>query len=262
MKKFFYLTAFFLAIFLNLSAKIVETGHFNEITQYVTPDTLVILDIDDTLLIPAQALGTDVWFRERLKHYQDQEEKPLIALDKALAEWEAVRQLTRVVLVEKGTDEVVKSLQKNHTVVMGLTTQGLALATCTINQLASLNIDLSLTAPYKDDYYFMNRLGVLYRQGILFTSGTDKGVALLKFLDAAGFCPKHIVFINDKEAHLKDVEKSVIERKIDYDGLRYSYSDQRVNTYDKQIANIQWERSSFGKILSDEEAKALIQKTE
>lgn len=215
--------------------------------------------IDDTLLIPAQTLGTDVWFRDRLKYYQGQEPVYSKALDKALADWEAVRQLTKVNLVEEGSEKIVQELQQKKRVVMGLTTQGLALATCTINQLNSLNIDLSETAPYKEDYYFMNKQGVLYRKGILFTSGTDKGVALFKFLDAAGYCPKHIVFINDKASHLQDVEKSVLERGIEYDGLRYSYSDQRVNGFDKRITDLQWERSSFKEILSDEKAKALLE---
>src|SRR4051812_39411252 len=99
-------------------------------------------------------------------------------------------------------------MQKNNTPVIGLTTQGLTLATRTVMQLKSLSIDLSKTAPSAQDFYFLNgQNGVLYRQGILFTSGTPKGEALIKFLDTVGYHPKRVVFINDKKNHLQDMEK-------------------------------------------------------
>ena len=74
----------------------------------------MLLDIDDTLLIPAQTLGTDVWFYERLKYHQNKEIERSKALDRALSEWEAVRQLTEVVLVEEGTEKIVQDLQQKQ----------------------------------------------------------------------------------------------------------------------------------------------------
>jgi len=41
-------------------------------------------------------------------------------------------------------------------------------------------------------------------------------------------------------------------------GLRYSYSDQRVANFCKEIAEIQWTHSTFDHLLSDEEASALL----
>jgi len=227
---YFYCLYFF-TIYSTLFSEIFEVKHFSEITRYILPETLVLLDIDDTLLIPTQTLGTDVWFIYRLKHYQAQENDWLLALDKALADWEAIRHLTQVKIVEEGTDKIISQLQKNHVTVMGLTTQGLALATRTIHQLNSLHIDLLKTAPSHEDHYFMNQQGVLYRQGILFTSGTVKGMALLKLLDKIDYRPRHIVFINDKEAHLRDVEKSVLAKGMDFIGLRYAYCDERVSHF-------------------------------
>lgn len=69
--------------------------------------------------------------------------------------------------------EIIDSLQENQVVMMGLTTQGLALATRTAVQLKSRSIDLTKTAPTHDDHFFINGpTGVLFRKGILFTSGT------------------------------------------------------------------------------------------
>lgn len=239
-----------------LSGLILETAHFKEILQHAQPNTLVLLDIDDTILVPKQTLGSDVWFTYRFKHHLQNYEREQ-AFDKALAEWEAVRHLSEMEIVENGTVEVIRELQNKNITVMCLTTQGLALATRTVNQLLSLGVDPLLTAPSKDDHYFINSHGVLYRHGVLFTSGTPKGTALTKLLEIIDFKPKHVVFINDKLTHLKDLESGLLTENIPFTGLRYSYSDERVKNFDPRIADIQWNCSSFGKILSDEEAKDL-----
>jgi orotate phosphoribosyltransferase len=245
----------FFTSFSSLYGEIFEAKNFKEIANYIQPDTLVLLDIDDTLMIPVQTLGTDAWFMSLLNDHINRGMEYSLALDKSLAHWEAVRHITHMKIVEEGTDRIIHEMQKNHIVVMGLTTQGLALATRTVVQLNSLSMDLSKTAPSSKDNYFMNgKQGVLYRKGILFTAGTAKGEALVKFLDSINYRPKHIVFINDKKTHLQDVEKDVQLRNITFTGLRYSYSDERVAHFSKKIADIQWTHSTFDHVLSDEEA--------
>ena len=249
-----------MAIVPSLSAIIIETTNFQKMTGFIAPNTLFILDVDDTLLIPTQALGTDVWFGYRMGQYLEKGESHSDALEKTLAEWEAIRHLTQVAIVEQGTETVIEQLQKTHP-LMCLTTQGLALATRTLQQLESLQIDPSIAAPYKNDLYFMNGhnmstnvQGVLYRKGILFTSGTHKGKATLKFLEMIDYHPDRIVFINDKASHLQEVEDSVKEKGIEFIGLRYSYSDERVSQFDKHLADFQWKYSTLDHLLSDQEA--------
>lgn len=263
MKRLCFLICFHLiTIYRVLYGEIIETAHFNALTQYSNPETLLVLDIDDTLLVPVQTLGSDVWFLHRLNHYRQSLQNECLALDRALADWEAIRHLTQVRIVEKGTDEIIKKLQNEKIVMMGLTTQGLALTTRTINQLNSLNIDLVHTAPSSNDHYFINGShGVLYRQGILFTSGTDKGEALLNFLQMVNYYPKNIVFINDKRSHIQEVEKSMVLKGINFTGLRYSYSDDRVANFNAKIAEIQWMQSTFNHLISDEEAEKRLNMT-
>lgn len=244
----------------SLQGVIVETANFHEILNHIRPNTLVLLDIDDTLMIPEQTLGSDVWFMYQLKNYQ-QKYSSEQALDKTLAEWEAIRHLTKMKIVEEGTQEIVKKMQDQQVTVMCLTTQGLALATRTVNQLLALGIDPIVTAPSKEDHYFINGHGVLYRHGVLFTSGTPKGPALAKLLDILDITPEHVVFINDKQTHLRDVEVTLDCRQIPFTGLRYTYSDARVNQFNPEIAKIQWEHSTFGKILSDEEVEKMALST-
>jgi Protein of unknown function (DUF2608) len=259
-RNYIYIFLYFSFCSLFLQGRIIETDYFNEVAQYADSSTLLLLDIDDTILIPTQTLGTDVWFISRWKMYQQQCDL-VLALDKALAEWEAVRHLTSVKTVEEDVSEVISELQQKDFVIMGLTTQGLALTTRTVNQLKSLNINLSITAPTQNDHYFFNHPnGVLFHNGILFTAGTPKGPALLKFLDMINYCPKRIVFINDKSTHLLDVENAVLQREIEFIGLRYNFSDKRVFSFDPEIADIQWRFSTFDHILSDNEAREFLKK--
>ena len=242
-----------------LYGQIIETAHFSEMVPHINKETLVIIDIDDTLLIPVQMLGCDVWFEGRMKGYLAAGCMSSEALEKSLNEWQGIRHLSQMEIVEKGNDQVVADLQKKGFCVMGLTTQGLALASCTTQQLKSNNIDLSPTAPSQDAFSFpiQDQL-VLFRKGILFTAGTSKGDSLFTLCDKIGYKPKRIVFINDKATHLRDIEAVAEKKGVEFIGLRYAFSDSRKKAFSPEIADYQFRNSSFAHILTDEEAKAAL----
>jgi hypothetical protein len=278
-----FMAAFVLLILGQLHGTIVEAPNIAFLQEYLkenpTNNTLVILDLDDTLLVPTQTLGSYAWFCYRFKQLQKCGRTPEDAVEKTVAEWEAIRHITNMQTVETNTAEIVASLQKQGFTVMGLTTQGLALATRTIQQLQRVDIDLIKTAPLKEDYYFINNTptnpnnlvqngvigngvgfqGVLYRGGILFTAATNKATALERFIEHLGSenRPARIIFLNDNVGHLKDAEVGALRLGIPYVGLRYAYSDERVKNFNSEIAEIQFKHSTFQHILSDAEAAAL-----
>jgi len=241
---------------LTLSAEIIETHSFKEVPSYLTEDTLLVLDIDDTLLIPVQMLGCDEWFNHRFTTYMKSGLSPSVALDRSLAEWEAIRHLTEMEVVEQETVQIIQEMQASGVHMIGLTTQGVALSHRTIEQLKANNIILSDTAPLKGFHYFEQKdLGVVYRKGVLFTSGTAKGQALFTLCDHFGYAPKRVVFINDKTTHLKDIEEEAEKRGVEFIGLRYAYSDDRKARFDAEVAHIQFTNSGLHNLLSDEEAQ-------
>lgn len=243
-----------------LDAKIIEAPHFHHLSEHVDDEALVLLDIDDTLLIPPQMLGCDEWFQHRLNVHMGSGLDQRLALQNALMEWEAVRHITEMEIVELGSDQIVKELQEKSVCLMGLTTQGLTLASRTVHQLNRYQINLSLTAPSQDHHFFsVGSSGVLYANGILFTSGTCKGKAIFQLCDAIGYHPKKIVFINDKASHLAEIEREAHARNVEFVGLRYGYSDARKKAFRPEIAEYQFANSSFVKILSDEEAMKKIE---
>lgn len=237
-----------------LFAEIKELKSFSYLENYLTKNTFLILDIDDTLLIPVQMLGCDEWFCHRLKEKKNTCD-PDTALEATLAEWEAIRHLTKMEIVEPASASIIQALQAKGVPMMGLTTQGLALATRTYQQLKQNSILINQTTPMKKDCYLMvNSHGVLYRNGILFTSGTKKGKALFALFDEMNYHPERIVFVNDKESHLLDVAEEANNRGVEFLGLRYSYSDSKKAAFLPDVANYQYTHSNFGKILSDQEA--------
>ncbi len=245
-----------------LRAEILETKNFREISSHVNPDTLVLLDIDDTLLIPNQMLGCDEWFKYRMDKHKAEGMTTNAALDKTVSESEAVRQLTQMHLVEPGAEKIVQSLQEKGVCVMGLTVQGFALAKRTSQQLITNGFDLTKNALSKDDQHVLVKgNSMLYRNGVIFTTGTNKGEALTAMLDKLGYTPKRIVFVDDKASNLVDVEKAANKLKIEFIGLRYGFSDPHKAAFRPEVADVEFTNSTFDHLLSDKEALAMMSKS-
>lgn len=232
-----------------LFGEVREIHFIREIKEHLDPEALIVFDIDNTIMETMQTLGSDQWFVYRQKQYLDRGYVAQEALEMALAEWMAVQNLTHVKFVEKEVGDLIAALQEEGRDVMGLTTRGLGLATRTIEQLHTLGVDLSKTAPELGEVLLLNERGVLFRQGILFTAGTHKGKAFLHLMEKE--LPKKVLFINDKESHLRQVEESCLRAGIDFLGLRYGFLDEKVNGLCPKLVAVQWEH--FGKLMSDEE---------
>lgn len=250
MRQILFFFAF--TFFSHLPAEIIETNCFETIIQYAEPSTLLILDVDNTLITPVQELGSNQWFLHRIEWYEEQGYPYREALELTLPEWEAVQNITESIAVEKTTPQLIQTLQNKGYSVIGLTTRGLALATRTLYQLKKIEIDLSKTAITQEDVPLLNPHAILFRKGILFTAGTDKGEALMKLFKKLQYTPEKIVFINDMKAHLVQVEKHCKTKGIPFVGLRYGYLDEKVEKFRPDIAEYQF--NCFSKILSDQEA--------
>jgi phosphoglycolate phosphatase-like HAD superfamily hydrolase len=249
---------FFLLFGRLLSAELIEIQNIEEFSKHAGEDTLLVFDIDNTIFEPTQTLGTDQWFYHQIDQYVDKGYPAQEALEIALAEWMAIQNVTKVQLVEPAVAKLIAKYQKKGWPLIGLTTRGLGLATRTVEQLQTLGVDLSKSSPIQQDHFIKNRGGVLFRGGILFTAGTNKGSAFFKLLSKAGYDVKKVLFVNDKASHLRDVEKACKKRKVSFTGLRYGFLDNKVQNMRKDLARVQWDH--FGKLLSDHDAENLLKK--
>ncbi|MCH9634072.1 MAG: hypothetical protein S4CHLAM7_08100 [Chlamydiae bacterium] len=257
MKSFFYGYLFILTFLLSsLQAEILEINNLAEALPYVDEDTLVVLDIDDTLMVPAQMLGGDCWFRFSLKELQELGLSFEEALAKILPEYMLLQHITEVLPAEMETASVVHQFQKKGHKVIGLTTRSTELAYRTIEELKSLDIDLSKVPLFHEETYLSTAFPLCYIEGILFTQLRHKGQALRELCDFLGFGLKKVIFINDKLKYLEQLEDTFSGTDVDYIGFRYGACDHDIEEYDPALANIQ--KKYYNALLSDEDASAIL----
>jgi hypothetical protein len=181
------------------------------------------------------------------------------ALKISLAKWEMVRHVTSMSLVEPIAASIIQDMQDKGLPVMGLTTQSLTLMGRTAGHLEENGVCFEKATPFEDHIYFTQdrkgkTSGVIHYKGILFTSGTHKGDSFFTLCEKGEYKPKHIIFINDKETHLKEIEESAEKRGIEFVGLRYAYSDAIKANFKMEVAEAQFEGIPYRKIISNEEA--------
>jgi hypothetical protein len=251
MKLFFWNVLF---LFSSVCAEIVQIRNIDECKDLIKPEMLLVFDIDNTIMEPVQLLGSDQWFsyqiEENIKRGMSKQEGVMLAL----GQWVSIQNKTKVKPVELSTAQFIENLQKGGWKVMGLTTRGLEMATKTLEQLKSIGIDFDRAAPFSQEIIFEHIQGAVYRGGVLFSIGTNKGPLLFQFFKQTGYQPKKIFFVDDKEKYLRDVENHCAERQIPFVGIRYGFLDEKVKNLRPELASEQWK--CFGNLISDAEAEA------
>ena len=237
-----------------LHAQILEIDRFEDISQYVQSDSLIILDVDDTLIKPTQSLGSTAWVDWQAERYMKMGFSRVEAFNQFLPHWYALQFLTDVVLVEPSIADTVLELQQTNRVI-ALTARGLSMATCTCDQLATVGIDFSHNALGTHDQFLdLNERSAIYRGGVLCSSGHPKGLSLFHLCDQAGYTPTHIIAVDDTKRCLDELESESLKRGVPFIGLRYSGADQDKASFSPEIAEKQWRESRLHHLLSDQEA--------
>lgn len=245
-------------------AEKIEIKKMESILPKIEQDTLVIFDIDNTILEPTQMLGSDQWYGYRLKFHLDAGLSTDKAIDIALSEWIKVQLKTPVQAVEKSTPKIIKNLQKKNITVMALTARPIELQKATELQLRSVGVDLRGSQVLgARDVDVEGEHPSLFKHGSLFVGPkNNKGEVLVKFLEQINYHPQRIVFIDDKEKHILNVGDALKELKLSYIGFRYGATDKYVADFDKITANTQHRHfEKTGEFLSDEAAKSLTEES-
>ncbi len=227
-------------------------------------NVLVAWDIDLTLGTPLSpryrlSLGSDPWWNEQVKALEDAftarygprkapEGKPswtpevqaaysarfgqLISLNSALHARISLRP------VETFVPEAVKKAQAAGVNMMAVTARGPEMEQATMQDLNSdIGVNFSSSAPggggFAMDGFRINEKArpSLYRNGVLQTSGQNKGEQLLYVLAAAGYKPDIVFFIDDTEKNARDVFAALQKAGIPARVVRYGHEDGRARAY-------------------------------
>ena len=254
MKKAFLITMLLFSI--GIAAEILESNSIADVFDHIEQESLVIFDLDNTIITSAQSLGGDAWFSAQMEDYLENGLTNQEALAKVLPLWEALQHISEVVPVEIDTASFIKTLQSKDCSVIALTTRGYTMTNVTESQLKSVEVDFSKDSPIVGEIFFNHKAGILFKDGIIFAQGVDKGSVLIKFLEITGIEPKHIIFIDDKLKQVKSVEKSCLENNIPFTGIRYGHCDEAISNFSKEISDLQ--KAFYSPLLSDSKARGMI----
>ncbi len=235
-----------------------DCSTIQEVLSEATPDTLVVFDIDNTLIRPCQLLGSEEWFQYHLKQKKEALRNDEEALNQTLDLLHSIYAVTKVQPMEPETAKVVGQVQNRGGMVIGLTSRGPMSANMTIRHLTSVGIDLSVASPTKASFPLIDLSETLYHRGIIFSNGKSKRQSLLSFFRQLSWRPQRIVYVNDQGKYLDEV--SAFENEgISYTGLRYSRGDAYMQNFNPLLCDI--ELDAFTHLISDDVATKVLHET-
>jgi len=207
----------------------------------LSPDDLVVFDLDNTVLEPKQTLGSDQWWgalvQKNLASGMNEDQ----AIDAAITDWMKVQKETKVQAVEMDTPSLISNLQKKMIPSFALTARPQEVKNITLLQLRSLKIQFSKV--------------------IFLGPKQSKGEVLAEFVKRMSKKPRRIIFIDDKVKHVQSVENAFKKSNITNINYRYGAADPKVKNYNQRIADIEWSYFiHYGILLTDQQAATIKNK--
>jgi hypothetical protein len=248
----FNIFLFGLVLFTTMAAQaeIRTISSMQELLPLVDQNTILVFDIDNTVLRPTQTFGSDQFFRYIEQGARDRGMTAAEAKAWALNTATAFQPRSPVVPVEQMTPELIRDYQERGITVFALTARPAIWADATVRQLRSLGVEFSKTAPARVDL----------NEGIHFqTPGGEKGPDLVKLLGRFRANGEKVVFVDDRPNNAESVDKALTATGVPNLSLRYSAADHWVNSFDARVAELQWQEfRSSGRFMTDKEALCVL----
>ena len=215
-------------------AELREIQTMADLVPAVDTSTVLVFDIDNTLVEPVGQLGSDQWYYYLLKAYARDGMTEAAAETKAGETWSKTLPTVKVKPVETITPGIIRDAQKRGIKVMALTARGPEDAAATFAQLKAIGVDLTVTAPSKKDLTTEQK--GLFSRGVFFQGeGPSKGATLVAFFKKIGLKPKRVVFADDKPKHAISVEAALRESGIPVISFRYGAADAKVKFFNSMM---------------------------
>lgn len=241
-----------------------------EIFENLDSSALVIFDVDDVLFEPRDQILRGHYFKEVLIFENMIEAK----YDKNTAEelYSIIWNERQIQVMEEETPLLIAHLQEKNIPVIALTN-------CMIGRygLTSSVEDWRLGELAKCGYYLEKSwVGLeekifehkdetdqekrwLYKKGVIFANGIQKGAVLEEFLKHFKVNPKHIIFVDDLLKNVISVQDMCAKLNIDFTGIEYTKATSSYSRPNNlSIAKVQAQTlGKERKWLTDKEARAL-----
>ena len=207
-----------------------------------TKRTLLVLDIDDTLLTSDGFFGSDKWYEwQKTLPASDPGKVPclfdVISLNYETGGQRATQPdgpaLVNAVQVDKLLLTSRNPLYRGGT-LRTLRDAGYALPAPLAGQADGSSWDFRKApdaAPVR----------ITYDQGVFMTTGQDKGLALLALLQRLHTRYDRVVLVDDGEKNISNMQNALRDAGIDYLGLHYTRVDKSVDAADAANGRAGWQ---------------------
>ncbi|MES2344902.1 MAG: DUF2608 domain-containing protein [Chlamydiota bacterium] len=262
----FFVAAIMLLSSCCLLSQIKEIDYINEVLKEASSASIVLFDIDETLIETPSMLGGKAWRRYARR-----------ALEKVKSQEEATEihdKITYLIAknfiyttVEDDIHDCLHTLYKSEIPVFGFTARGKVHwydmpspdgEELTIEHLKQAGIDLTARSIAVDNALTAHSS---YAKRIFFAYPVeDKGELILELFKNMQLLPAKVVFVDDKLENVRVVDKACEQLGIPSVCFYYRHIELH-RSFDLMVANIQLEKLLFeNRVLSDEEALLLKSK--
>lgn len=237
---------------------------FEKALENIDSQTLVMFDVDETLIVPKDAISKPCVrgvLNELVKEVLEKEAlgEHLYSLMYLKMEFE---------IVDPQVVQVIKALQSKNIKTIAFTRMNTgrcgaipSMEDWRLKQLKDHGIDFSPAFPQFEELSIGSEKPSLFKQGVLCANRQDKGPVFMGFLKAIQWKPEKVLFIDNRLDYLESVEASLKHSGIEFLGFHYIEVELRPCLVNKEMAAFQLlHLAQTGEWLSDGEAQKLMQK--
>jgi hypothetical protein len=225
--------AFFLIYYFywTVESEIIVSDHMSDFIDSVdrhkakNEKKLVVFDLDDTLFMSSQILGTPTWFYNMINLLRQSGAARHEAYDVVVAMEKVIQDKVHIVPVEQATIIAIRSWQKEGAMtLLGITSRPAELVQITKRQLS--DIGLLFSSPYfscvEESWGEGNGI---FSDGVVFSGNKlAKDRSLFRFIDKVRNCGMHVDLIahaDDQRRYVTKVSKFARKNRIEYIGIIY-----------------------------------------
>ena len=213
--------------FAAVAAKISELQE-----QHGADQVLVVLDIDNTLLTSHIDLGGDVWYQwqtDKLTIKPTTEQKIKCLFQDAIG---LLYELGPMDLTESSVPGLISQWQLQNSTVFALTSRSPAYRAATERELAVHDINFSSHGIHGQNGKELVLSGTLarpysYINGIMMTTGMNKGDMLQHILKVSGQSFQAVVFVDDSEKNITNMAAAYPDTNMDMHLFHYTRIEQQ-----------------------------------
>lgn len=202
--------------------------------------TLVVYDMDDTLLTADHFFGSDRWYDWQ----RGRGNLPVPAEAKPQDLWKTIGYAFEMGSMSPTQPETKQIFSTTQPDTMILTARGNDYRSATLRDLRANNlpIDDEIQLKGKPASQLFTRFPMVsgsgreavveFSSGVFMVAGMDKGKALLQLWEKLGISYDHVILIDDKMKNITNMQNALKEANVDYYGFHYTRIDKTIHPKD------------------------------